>query len=52
MSDKERRAFCIDQRQAVADMQPGLRDLYPHIEDALTGQYHSTPVASGHYDNV
>ncbi|MDW5377663.1 PEP-CTERM/exosortase system-associated acyltransferase [Halomonas sp. HP20-15] len=48
----KRRAFYIDQRQAVVDMQPGLRDLYRHIETELAGQYRSPAVPSGHYDNA
>ncbi len=48
----KRRAFYIDQRQAVFDMQPGLRGLYRRIEDELAEQYHSALVPSVRYDHA
>nr|WP_239031569.1 MULTISPECIES: PEP-CTERM/exosortase system-associated acyltransferase [unclassified Modicisalibacter] len=35
----QRRAFYIDQREAVASLQPSLHELYRHIEGELASQY-------------
>lgn len=48
----KRRAFYVDQRQAVIDMQPGLRGLYRHIEGELARQYHPAPTPAGRYSHV
>ncbi|WP_168380989.1 PEP-CTERM/exosortase system-associated acyltransferase [Modicisalibacter radicis] len=48
----KRRAFYIDQRQAVVDLQPGLHDLYRHIENELTRQYAPPPVSADRYTHI
>lgn len=48
----KRRAFYIDQRQAVVDMQAGLRDLYRRIEDELAQQYSQPPTPAERYSHT
>ncbi|EPC01576.1 hypothetical protein L861_17030 [Litchfieldella anticariensis FP35 = DSM 16096] len=39
-----RAAYYIDQRQAVSDLSPHLRELYHHIESELVSQYRQTSI--------